>query len=517
MDEGRPKADPWRVAFENGHEAIIIAQDGVFRAVNPAAERLSGYTREQMIGRPFLDVIHPDDHEQTIDRYRRRLAGDLSEQSMTVRLVRADGEVHWLESHSVPVDWDGRPAVVAFLAEVTERESERRRAAERERMLQRVAELSPNFIFIYDYDLGRDVYINRSVAAALGFDAEQEAALQPYPFARLCHPDDIAEAMDRDARWVDPREGQVDAVEFRLRDAAGRWRRFRSLNTPFQIDAEGRVRQILGVCEDVTDRRAAEEALRRSERIASLGVLASGLAHDFGNLLTPVLGRAELLLARLPEGHELRHHAEAIRQAAESAAEMVEDLLTYSGRRGVAPRPVDLNRLVREVAGMVAPSAPPGVGVTLDLAGDLPAVVGDHRQLRQVVLNLLVNAFDAVATVGGGKVRVATAARRLAPADLAGLDFAEGLAPGEVALLEVRDEGIGMSPEARARLWEPFFTTKPHGRGLGLPSVLGILRAHGAGIGVETAPGHGTTFRIFLAEAPADAESPPLAAAGGER
>jgi PAS domain S-box-containing protein len=517
MDEGRPKADPWRVAFENGHEAIIIAQDGVFRAVNPAAERLSGYPREQMVGRAFLDVIHPEDHAQTIDRYQRRLAGDLSEQSMTVRLVRADGDVRWLEAHSVPVDWEGRPAVLAFLAEVTERETERRRAAERERMLQRVAELSPNFIFIYDYELGRDVYINRSVAAALGYDAEQEAALQPYPFARLCHPDDIGEAMDRDARWVDPREGQIDAVEFRLRDAAGRWRTFRSLNTPFRIDGDGRVRQILGVCEDVTERRAVEEALRRTERIASLGVLASGLAHDFGNLLTPVLGRAELLLARLPAEHGLRHHAEAIRQAALSAAEMVDDLLTFSGRRGVAPRPVDLNRLVREVVDMLAPSAPPGARLALDLAGDLPPVTGDHRQLRQVILNLVVNAFDAVATVGGGAVRVATVARRLASADLARLDFADGLAPGAVALLEVRDEGIGMTAEARARLWEPFFTTKPQGRGLGLASVLGILRAHGAGIGVESAPGRGTTFRVFLAEAPADAESPPRAAAAGER
>lgn len=465
----------------------------------------------------MLDVVHPDDHAQTLDRYRRRLAGDLSEQSMTFRLVRADGGERWLEAHSVPVDWEGRPAVVAYLAEVTERETERRRAADRERMLQRVAELSPNFIFIYDYELGRDVYINRSVPAALGYDAAAEAALQPYPFAVLCHPDDIAEAMDRDARWADPREGQIDAVEFRLRDAAGRWRTFRSLNTPFRIDDAGRVRQILGVCEDVTERRAAEEALRRTERIASLGVLAGGLAHDFGNLLTPVLGRAELLLSRLPEGHELRHHAEAIRQAAVSAAEMVEDLLTYSGKRGVAPRPVDLNRLIREVAGMVGSTAPPGARLALDLANELPAVEGDHRQLRQVILNLLINAFDAVATTGGGAIRVATAARRLAPTEVAGLDFAEGLAPGAVALLEVRDEGIGMSPEARARIWEPFFSTKPRGRGLGLASVLGILRAHGAGIGVESAPGHGTTFRIYLPEAPSDAGAPPLAAAGGER
>src|SRR5512143_3251182 len=252
--------DAYRAAFENGHEAIFIAQDGVFQAVISAASLLAGSAAVEMVGHSLLEFIHPEDRAVVAERYQRRLAGDATQRSLTVRGVRPDGTVLWLEIHSSPTTWRGRPAVIAFIAEVTDREVERRRAQERERLLVRIAELSPQFIFIYDYDEGRDVYINRSVPAALGYTSEQEAAMQPYPFLHLCHPDDLARALERDERWQDVHEGTVSAVEFRLRRATGEWRWFRSFNTPFRRHPDGRVAQILGISEDVTDERRAEEA-----------------------------------------------------------------------------------------------------------------------------------------------------------------------------------------------------------------------------------------------------------------
>lgn len=502
--------DAYRVAFENGQEAIFIAQDGVFAAVNPAAARLVGVPAEDVVGRSLLEFIHTEDRATVAERYQRRLAGDATERSLTVRGVRPDGTVLWLEVHSAPTAWRERPAVIAFIAEVTDREVERRLAAEHERMLRRIAEMTPQFIFIYDYEEGRDVFLNRSVPAALGYGADDEARLQPYPFARLCHPDDFARAMERDERWREVPDGTVDAVEFRLLAATGEWRWFRSLNTPFRRDASGRVSQILGVSEDVTEQRRAAEALGRSEKLESLGVLAAGLAHDFGNLLTPVLGRAELLLARLAPDSPLRAHAEAIRAAAELAAELVEHLRVFSGKRSTELHALDLNSIVSEVVDLLRPIVPRDVRIELDLEPRLPRTVGDPTEIRQVVLNLLTNALEAVSD-RGGQVALRSRAGELDAARLAALDVSEGVERGPAVVLEVEDDGLGMAAEVRARLWEPFFTTKPRGRGLGLPSVHGILRRHRAGLEVESRPGQGACFRVYLPAAP-PREHPDLAA-----
>jgi PAS domain S-box-containing protein len=505
------REDAYRVAFENGHEAIFIAQDGVFKAANGAAGRLVGCAPEEVVGHSLLDLIHPGDRALVAERYQRRIDGDATERSMTVRGVRPDGSVLWLEIHGSPVTWQDRPAVLAFIAEVTDLEAERRRAAERELLLTRVAEISPHFIFIYDYDLGRDVYINRSVPAALGYTPEQEAAMQPYPFVHLCHPEDREQALERDERWRQAADGTVGVVEFRLRHASGSWRWLRSLNTPFRRHPDGRVAQILGVSEDITDQRRAEETLRRSERLESLAVLAGGLAHDFGNLLTPVLGRAELLLARLPEDSPLRPHADAIRSAAEHAAELVEHLQVFSGRQPAEPRPIDLNDIALDVVRLLRPVAPRHARLELDLQPSLPHAVGDPSQIRQVVLNLVTNAFDAVAG-RGGRIAVRSRCAELADADLARLELAEGMTAGPAIVLEVEDDGVGMDEETHARLWEPFFTTKPRGRGLGLPSVVGILRRHGGGMAVRTEAGRGSSFRCYLPTAPLEER----AAAAGE-
>jgi PAS domain S-box-containing protein len=488
---------PYRAAFEHAPEAILVLQDAHLVLLNEAASRISGYSRDELMGRPFGSFVHPDDVAAVAELYARRLAGDTAERIFVFRILDREGAVRWLEVHSMPTLWAGRPAVLAFLAEVTERELGRAESERREKMLERISEVSPNFIFIYDYELGRDVYINRSVPAALGYSDEEEAALQPYPFAKLCHPADLERAMARDERWEEIAEGAVDAVEFRLRAASGEWRWFRSLNTPFRRDAVGRIVQILGVSEDVTDRKRADEALRRSEKLTSLAVLAGGLAHDFGNLLTPVLGRAELLLSRLEEDSPLRAHVTAIRTSAELAADLVEQLRIFSGQRPAETRAVDLNRIVAEVVEVLRPVTPRGVAVHFNLDPRLPWVSGDPSQLRQVVLNLLTNAFEATGE-RGGRVDVRTRPSQLEAPDLADLDLAEGVAPGPAIVLEVEDEGCGMDAATRARLWEPFFTTKPRGRGLGLPSVLGILRRHGAGLEVDSRPGRGTRFAVFL-------------------
>jgi PAS domain S-box-containing protein len=367
-------------------------------------------------------------------------------------------------------------------------------------MFERIAEVAPYFVFIFDYDLGRDVYINRSVPQALGYSPEEEAELGPYPFLHLCHPDDRSRALERDQRWRDQPDGVSSSVEFRLRHRNGEWRWFVSHNTPFRRDPQGRVAQILGMSQDVTEKKRSEELLRSTERLESLGLLAGGVAHDFSNLLTPIVGNVELLLARLPEESPLAERARAIRTAAERASELVRQLLVYAGRGQIERRPVDLNDLVTDCVRLLDSARPEPVATRLDLEPALPRVAGDASQLRQVVTNLLQNAREATAARSGA-VRVATRRGVVDERELSTCVLREGVAPGPAIRLEVEDHGAGMDRDTVARLWEPFFTTKAGGRGLGLPAVLGILRQHRAALAVESTPGVGTRFRIHLAPA----------------
>lgn len=511
LPEGAPESpelsvDHHRVAFENTHEAIVIAQDGVLKLANPAAARVTGYTIDELVGRPFLELLHADDQAELLSTYERRLAGESTHPVTVARILGRSGETVWLEAHSMPTTWDGRPAVLVFASDVSLREGARREAAESAHRLERIAELAPYFLFIYDYDLGRDVYINRSVPLGLGYSPAEEREMQPYPFLKLCHPDDLEPALDRDERWRGVSEGETKAIEFRMRHRNGDWRWFRSYNTPFQLDSEGRVRQMLGIAEDVTDRKRTEETLRRNERLESLGLLAGGIAHDFSNLLTPIVGHIELLLDRLPDGSPLRERATAIEAAALRASELARQLLVFAGRGEIERRPVDLSQLVKEVVHLYGSLSRDARSVALDLAERLPPISGDSSQLRQVILNLLTNAHDAVvdaavAESGARGVSIATRRSTLSPDALDLLLLREGLEPGPVVELIVEDEGVGMEPEALTRVGEPFFSTKPRGRGLGLPASLGILRAHRAGVGLESRRGRGTRFHIYFPEA----------------
>jgi PAS domain S-box-containing protein len=497
----------YRAAFENCHEAIVIVQDDRLKVANRSAARLSGYPIDDLIGKAFADLVHIDDQTRLRELYLVRLAGETSDRGSVLRIIRASGEVAWLEAHSTPTTWDGRPAVLVFIDDVTDREGARREAADAANRLQRISEIAPFFLFIYDYDLGRDVYINRSVPNALGFFGEEEAALQPYPFLKLCHPDDLGPALDRDDRWRGVESGTPKEVEFRLRHRTGDWRWFRSYNTPFLIDPDGRVRQMLGIAEDITERRRIEERMRRNERLESLGLLAGGIAHDFSNLLTPIVGHVELLLDRIPEDSALRDRAVAIETAALRASELARQLLVFAGRGEIERRPVDLSSLVKEVVHLYGSLSRDARSVALDLAERLPPISGDSSQLRQVILNLLTNAHDAVLDAGSDEVgrargvSIATRATTLSPDAYDLLLLRDGLEPGPVVELVVEDEGAGMDSEALTRVGEPFFTTKSRGRGLGLPASLGILRAHRAGVALESRLGHGTRFHIYFPEA----------------
>jgi PAS domain S-box-containing protein len=262
--------------------------------------------------------------------------------------------------------------------------------------------------------------------------------------------------------------------------------------------------EVIAVVRDVTDRRRAEARERELERgvqqaqkLESLGVLAGGMAHDFNNLLVAILGNTELALDELPADAPVRESLEQIQLAAKRAADLTQQMLAYSGRGRFAIERVDLNRVVADTTRLLASSVSRRIALETSLAAELPLVDGDPTQLGQVVMNLVLNAAEAIGEAEG-RIHVTTETRSVTREQLAASLAAPGVSEGRFVALRVADDGPGMDPGIRGRIFEPFFTTKFAGRGLGLAASLGIVRAHRGALRVDSRPGAGSTFEAWL-------------------
>ena len=243
--------------------------------------------------------------------------------------------------------------------------------------------------------------------------------------------------------------------------------------------------------------RASEKKAREAERIEGLGVLAGGIAHEFNNLLTAVLGNVELILHELPDGSALEGRMEEIHAAATRAADLTSQILAYAGKGLFLAESIDLNGLIRETAPALNALTAEGTALNCDLADDLPPIKGGPAQIRQVITALVTNAAEAIGAEGG-TIMITTRATCAGPESPL-RDFQGARLPeGGYAAIEVADSGSGMAEQTVARIFDPFFTTKFTGRGLGLAATLGIVRGHNGAISVESKPGEGTSVRVFL-------------------
>jgi signal transduction histidine kinase len=276
-------------------------------------------------------------------------------------------------------------------------------------------------------------------------------------------------------------------------------------------DQQGVLLGIVGMTRDITERKLLEEKVRASEeqrllferrlmeaqRLESLGVLAGGVAHDFNNLLSGILGYAELALQDLPATASARADIEAVISAAYDAAQLTNQMLAYSGKGHFIVQPVHLDAMIRETNELLETSIAKNCRVRYRFANQLPAIEADTRQLRQVILNVMTNAAEAI-DAAGGTITLITAVEHLTRETLDGLMLGADLAPGRYVRLTVIDTGQGMDEKILARIFDPFFTTKFTGRGLGLPAVQGIVRGHQGALSVSSVPRQGTVFSIWF-------------------
>jgi PAS domain S-box-containing protein len=329
---------------------------------------------------------------------------------------------------------------------------------------------------------------------------------------RLVHPEDEprlraafqACAVQPDARFE---------ATFRLRHHDGSWRMMLARGA-VAGPSDGGSGHLVGVQLDVTDRCQAEDERRKlharlleSQKLESLGLLAGSIAHDFNNLLSGVLSNAELAELDLPEEGPLNVRIEQIKQAAMRMADLSREMLAYSGRGPFNVTCVDLNALVREMSNLLTTGISKRVKLCYRFADEPVVVEAEATQIRQVLMNLITNASDAM-NQKSGAITLTTGVIAAHAIDFDGVPWANELQEGSYAFFEVEDKGCGMTPETIHRMFEPFYTTKPHGRGLGLAAVQDIVRRHHGALRIRSAPGAGTTVRVLL-PLPADMAGPP--------
>ncbi len=374
-------------------------------------------------------------------------------------------------------------------AELERLRAERARRAGEER-LRRIVETCVEGVAVLD-PAARCTYANPQLAAMLG-EASTEGMIGK-SFRDYTAPQQ-AEMVA--GRHRGRRPGTPDRYEVAVRRADGRPAQL-EVSASAVAGPDGASEGFVALFRDVTEQRALDEQVREAQKRESLGLLAGGIAHDFNNLLVGILANAGFALAELPPGSEAREAVEDIRGAAQRAAELTRQLLAYSGRGKLASGPVDLNQVAREMGSLAAPALSRKARLDWRLAEVPLEVEGDAAQLGQTVMNLLTNASDAL---GGnaGTISVRTEAAVLDQAALARFHGAEGLPDGRYVLLEVADDGPGMDAVTRERAFEPFFSTRLTGRGLGLPAALGIVRGHRGGLRLESEPGRGTRITVAL-------------------
>jgi len=493
-DALRASEERYRLLFESNPQPMWVydLETLGFLAVNEAAVRGYGYSREDLSGMTIEDIRPPED----VPALRRNLAEppSLLERSGVWQHRRKDGTVFDVEIVSHTIDFDGRPARLVLAKDVTEQLRAEQALQESEARFRQMAETVRGVFWMTAPDDRQVLYISPSYESVWGRSC-QSLRDDPDSYLDGIHPEDRARVEDANLRQ---RQGAETAETYRVvrPDGTVRWVRDRAF--PIR-DEQGRVSRITGEAEDITESKELEERLRQSQKMEAVGQLAGGIAHDFNNLLTAIIGYGELLAKRIGDQPRARRDIDEIHKAATRAASLTKQLLAFSRKQVLQPKVLDLNAVVEDVKRMLQRLIGEDVQLVTALAHSLSLVKADPGQLEQVMLNLAVNARDAMPH--GGRLVFQTADVDWCEEEVSGTGGATAVQ--RYVMLAVADSGCGMDAETRARIFEPFFTTKPQGKGtgLGLATVYGIVQQSGGHVRVHSELGRGTTFRIYLPQA----------------
>ncbi len=489
----RRARDWFELLVRHSLDAIIRLDDeGRVASWNPAAERMFGYAESEAMGRLLPALLRPA--ELDFGCFTRGDCDCWMGRRMEGLARRKDGAMLPVEVVGIRLDDDGAEGWALTIRDIRERkEAERRMREANERLeaaldertrrlgeLAAIVEGSRELVAVFEAEGGaaRVLWLNPAGRRLSGVDdlalragVELERLLMPGQLARL----------------------EAGAERIELRNAAGE--PVPAAATLLELPGETGWRAL--VARDLREEIELRRQLEHVDRLESLGVLAGGIAHDFNNILTAILGHAELAMMEAAPDSDMFRHLSRIEESSHRAARLCQQMLAYSGKGQMVMRLADLSEIVRGMQSLLASAVDASVSLSFALAEDLPALRCDATQIEQIVLNLVVNASEAMEG-GAGLVRVETGVMDVDGELLARANRRPEAGAGRYLYLRVRDDGCGMDEETRRRLFDPFFTTKFTGRGLGMSAVLGIVHGHGGMIHVESAPGEGSCFTVLL-------------------
>jgi len=480
--------DKYRLIVENIQEAIVVAQEGQIKFCNSKSFELLGYAidefRNKELTTELTKFIHPQDRGLVLERHNKRLQGESVPEIYDFRIVDRGGHIKWVEISTVVIDWDGRPAVLNFLNDITYRKNIEQETIRLETAIEQAGEC----VVITDANATIQ-YVNPAFEKITGYARAEVIGQNPRILQSGRHDGSFYTSM-----WKTLISGDVWSGHFVNHRKDGSLYEEDVTISPVK-NAQGKITNYVAVKRDVTEEIKKEKQLRQAQKMEAIGTLAGGIAHDFNNILSAIIGYSEMALDKVENDASLQIYMQEIFTAGVRARDLVKQILTFSRQAEQEMKPVQIKFIVEEILRLLRASLPATIEILRNIQS-ADTVLADPTQIHQILMNLCTNAAQAMREKGGllnvSLITVEMDEKFAAEHPDAGI--------GPYLRLTVRDTGLGIAPEIREKIFDPFFTTKEkeEGTGMGLAVVDGIVKGHGGFITVESKPQKGTAFHVYL-------------------
>ena len=490
----RESENKYRTLIKNAGEAIIVAQDGIIKFANPKGEELYGHSQEELASKPLTDFIHEEDREMVGERHKKRLRGQKAPTTYPFRIINKAGDTKWVQLSAVPFSWDNKPAVLCYMTDITERKQAEEALKKSEVWVRNifkslnegVSVITPDRIFLD---------MNEAAQEMFGYTKEELVNVS----SEMVHIDhehylEFGKKMKEVIH-----KGDITNFQFKMRRKNGEI--FPSEHTAsLMVDNKGKPIGIVSVVRDLSGQKKIEEEkeklqtqLQQAQKMEAIATLAGGIAHEFNNALTSIVGNIQLLEMDFADNKAVKKYTEAMMPSSHRMANLTNQLLAYAQGGKYQARTMSLSDFVENILPIIKPTIDPTIRVETDLPRDIFSVRADSAQIQMVLSSVVNNSVEAIE--GKGRIRIITNNEKI---DASFVKRHPGPKPGPYACLTIEDDGKGMDKETVRKIFDPFFTTKFMGRGLGMAAVYGIIRNHDGWILVDSEQDKGTVVRIYL-------------------